>query len=630
MFAFYYGRDEETRNLLRRSVASIWKPVREACLDYFTLFVDPESYERDVCSTGDVLGAVSGYVRHDCLEHVGTGNVPLDVSHNRRFLEEAICQERWPLGRDWTGSFAAVGFSALGQKLVLCNDLLGWQPLYLAHAKQGVLGATNLLALGRCRCFDPDPLGILQRISPGFCNYGRRTLLRGVARLLPGEWRKFSLPALREETKFDNSLCNGLIEPGLPEAAREVWDCLQCEIFAAASGNERIHIAMSGGWDSRHLLAGLAHRRKAAVCLTCGSQELYETRLARRCAESVGAEFHCFANEGRQFPPRNVFERLVEHTESANYLHWWAMLDGVGYGSRRGEAILLGDMCESIQGRNIATLSSRHARKHSYLAGLIRREAVLTPATASALNRWKGETARHIEEAVLKGLGYLAPGVREVCRVDALSEELREDLDVSFSRVSDNLPPFAAMFDELFGWFHKARYPMAGQCLLVGSTFRAFCPPMSMRFLRLISMVHPRLRLHRRLLTAIARLPEFDRLAGIPSAQIPWVGARAPLFMRLPIWGARSGVDQWLIRRRMKSKDSRKPARVLKSFDWPLEYRQEGVLDTVRKWFSGQWILPDSFIQLAKDRGDHVAWPFTNADIAAVANVSTLLDLCKR
>ena len=126
---------------------------------------------------------------------------------------------------------------------------------------------------------------------------------------------------------------------------------------------------------------------------------------------------------------------------------------------------------------------------------------------------------------------------------------------------------------------------------------------------------------------AIARLPEFDRLGRIPSAQIPWLSGRAPAAIRELLWGLRSGLDQVLMRRVMKTKDPTKRQRVLPSLDYLKEYRREHVVPTVQSWFSGRWVKGDSFVEVTKKRAEMTSWPYINLDITSPANVSILLDL---
>lgn len=129
-------------------------------------------------------------------------------------------------------------------------------------------------------------------------------------------------------------------------------------------------------------------------------------------------------------------------------------------------------------------------------------------------------------------------------------------------------------------------------------------------------------------MNAIALLPEFDVLARIPSAQIPWLNARTPAVLREAVWGARSGMDQVLIRRALKNKNPSMRQRVLPTLDYMKEYQRKDSVPNVRSWFSGHWVKGDRYIDLVKRRANLASWPLSNADIAAAANVSLFLDLC--
>jgi hypothetical protein len=130
-------------------------------------------------------------------------------------------------------------------------------------------------------------------------------------------------------------------------------------------------------------------------------------------------------------------------------------------------------------------------------------------------------------------------------------------------------------------------------------------------------------------MNAIARLPEFDVLADIPSAQIPWLSARAPAPLREMVWGARSGIDQALTKRALKNKNPYMRQRVLPTLDYIKEYRRDNAVPNVRAWFSGRWLDGDKYVDIVKRRASMSAWPLMNLDIAAPANASILLDLCK-
>ena len=230
-------------------------------------------------------------------------------------------------------------------------------------------------------------------------------------------------------------------------------------------------------------------------------------------------------------------------------MDWWPLLDGVGYGKRRSEILLVGDMCEAIQGRYLREFSSRSARKREYLLNLVGKTTPARKASPETFKNWKLKKADELNRAVLASVRHLADPLKMQCDLESISNDNYSDLESSFARITENMPEFEAMLDELWEWFHKVRFVIAGQCRLTASTFRTFCPALSMRFLRLISHVNPRFRTQQALVNAIAQLPDFKLLAQIPTAQIPWVGGRVPLVFKLALWGARSMADQFLIKR---------------------------------------------------------------------------------
>lgn len=628
-FLFYDGEDLSVVDRLRRTSASLWGPVREVSRDSFWIFVPKADCEQSFCESADVLGAVSGYVRREDPEASAGGAAHCDADHNRRFLQEIVREQGWPLGDRWTGSFAAVAYSRRRREVVLCNDPIGYFPVYFSASATATLGGTSLIALSRCLRCGIDPVGVLERITPPYCHYGRRTLLKPVSRLLPGEWMKISRLDLRSTSRFDNSLCQGVLDGDVHGVARTVWNCLRREILLVADSGERLGLAMSGGWDSRLVLRAVAEKGEAIHCYTYGDPDLYESYVARRCADAIGARHSCFPLTDRYFPARPDLEALVRQSESANYMEWYGLLTEVKAGPENKQLLLLGDLCEGIDGRYIEEFASRKARKRAFVEGLLGRAERIADGTETAFEQWKEDKKHGLLEGIQSHVDRLAPALAERCREEVVGREVGADLELSFARVRDNLPAFAPMFDELFAWFHRVRFLLASQIPLLSCGFRPVSAGMSVRFLRLISQVHPRLRLRRRLMDAIARLPEFDALAPIPSAQIPWLSGRAPAPLRELLWGMRSALDQLLTRAVLRTKNAEKRQRVLRSLDYVKEYRRLDVDGKVNDWFSGRWLRPEGYLRVLRDRANLVAWPLINVDIVAPANVSILLDLCQ-
>ena len=618
-FCFYNGDDVNVVNRLRLAAVFCWGEVEEAVLDSFRLFIAAEDHRLFHCRTATVIGAISGYAQTD----IGLNY----QSCTAEFFSE-FSDNKWPLGNEWTGSFAAAAYSSAKEEITLCNDVIGHFPLYYAHVGKGFIGGTSLIALGRSLGSEADAVGVLQRITVPFCNYGRRTLLKNIFRLLPGERLKWNANGLGVRSEYDNSLCGMITKTDLHSSAREVWDCLQNEIATAIGNCQKISIATSGGWDSRLILGGIPKSKLSVNCLTYGSEGLYETRIARRCAEAIGASHEYFPIEGKYFPARRQIETLVKETESANYFEWFGIIEN-GRSNRPKVPLLLGDLCESIDGRYMTAFSTRKARIASFLGGMIGKREIFEESSVAAFERWCDEKTIEITSGLLANLKHLSAELTGSVSDKQIAAAIADDLKISFARVGDNAPPFAAMYDELFIWFHRIRFLLGNQISWLSSAFNPISPGLSTRFLRLITSIHPQQRIRKRLMNAIVDLPEFDQLSRIPSAQIPFISSRAPGLIRDVFWGLRSALDQILIKRTLKSKNAGGRQRVLPSLDYVKEYRRSSTNENVEGWFSGSYIKSGGYLRLVRERADLDAWTLINVDIAAPANVSIILDLCR-
>ena len=630
-FSFYCGPDKAAAQAMRRAAASLWGEIEEVSAGSFCLFIP--SVERSVSlgESPDALGAVSGYVRSDEAARSPEEDKGPDRYHNQRFIAEIINDDNWPLGKQWTGSFAACAYSKREDKLVICNDPIGYIPLYYSSSGQGMLGGTSLILLSHCIKSEADPIGVLQRIMPPyFSNYGKRTPLKDVWRPMPGERLKCSGKESNLASSFDNTLYQGLVNPDPDTAARMVWDCLEREIALAAGDADKVSIAIGGGLDSRLTLGGIAGRGKAIKFYTYGSSDKYEPSIAGRCAKATGAECGAFSLENNYFPGRSEFESLVKKTESVQLLQWNSILSTIADKETDiSQLLLFGDIMESIDGKKIISLFTREVRMRNFLKeSLLGREASFHAADAASFEEWKKALKGDIIKAALREADNLSSNLRERCSNDFLIKEMENDLELTFTRVKENLPSFSECFDELFLWYTRKRFHECTQLLLMGSKFRAISPGTSMRFMRLISTIHPGLRL-KDLRTKIIRLPEFKNLGRIPTTQIPWVGAVWPAPLRMFIWFIRVSLDQFLIRRCLKNKNPQGRQRVLKSLDYMKEYRRQDTLSNVQSWFSEKWIKSDLCITKVKNRASLATLPYINDDIVTPANVSIMLDLCK-
>jgi hypothetical protein len=259
---------------------------------------------------------------------------------------------------------------------------------------------------------------------------------------------------------------------------------------------------------------------------------------------------------------------------------------------------------------------------------MIGKREIFEKSDAEAFKHWREEKSIEITSNLLANLKYLSTDLTGSLTEKQIAAEIAADLETSFARVSDNAPYFSAMYEELFIWFHRIRFLLANQINWLSTAYHPLSPGLSMRFLRLITTIHPRHRIRKRLMNAIIDLPEFDSLSRIPSAQIPFVSSRAPGLIRDLLWGLRSGLDQILMKKNLKNKSVNGRQRVLRTLDYVREYRRDTTIENVQGWFSGKSINSSDYLRVVRERAELNAWTLINVDIAAPANVSIILDLC--
>ena len=136
--------------------------------------------------------------------------------------------------------------------LLLAADWLSCYPLYYATVDGTLLFSSHLRPLADAIDAPDDPVGVFQFLRQNWCLNGR-TLFRGVSRLLAGQVlqqrRQDRHPRISETSALwaeqdENDECD----------TATVWARLT-EACSALPASDTVALMLSGGWDSRVLLA---------------------------------------------------------------------------------------------------------------------------------------------------------------------------------------------------------------------------------------------------------------------------------------------------------------------------------------------------------------------------------------
>lgn len=212
------------------------------------------------------------------------------------------------------GSFSAACWFRNSKKLVLLSDKFGTRPLYYALIDQGIAfasevkallqipgagGARNLRALADCYRF-------------GFV-LGNKTLFENIHLLPPGSILAYDLenqaleikPYWRIESLFQPCGATRKNRATLKEASQ----AFETAVVRRLGDMDQLGLSLSGGLDSRAILAAMGDRAKNRPSYTLGLPGCQDQRLSDQLARVAGTEHTFLALNSHHL---NDFEGLAK------------------------------------------------------------------------------------------------------------------------------------------------------------------------------------------------------------------------------------------------------------------------------------------------------------------------------
>ena len=533
----------------------------------------------------------------------------------------------WPLPQNITGSFSCTRVDCSSSEIILCNDLIGIYPLYYLNFKGYLYISNSIIWLGAVSGAEIDETGIFQRsFGPEYCNLGRRTILKNCKRLLPGEWLKFNSEGVLLETRFDNSLYSEISPQTKNKTfSRDYWSAFKKELEYCLGTNSKVNVALSGGMDSRILLGGIAPNKKI-TCLTYGEDKNYETKIAKNLAKIKGTDFNNFHYPSYNFPQVDLLRKYTLKTEGVYLCSWLEILENI---EGNNEPLLIGDLSTAITGRTIKRFSSKSYQKSNFFNHILLNQGFKFELnTEKSFEDWKknkiGKFKKFYLQSNIDRLG-LKINLKE------LKINFDQDISVLFDRIKSHNLPFIELVDELFTWYTHTRFPMGKQVLLNNSKFKAYCPALSLQIIRIASNVHPSHRLNLGCVRKLFKeVDDLKALSKVPTSQVPIVPMNFPHWLRIPVWGVRTKIDDYLIKSLVRKKDPSKRYRLFNSNNWVLVYQNEQMEKNLADYFKINY-LGEGYIKSIKNqalgRKELIQWPFANMNIMNAAALNTELRL---
>ncbi|MEW6270863.1 MAG: asparagine synthase-related protein, partial [Thermodesulfobacteriota bacterium] len=188
-----------------------------------------------------------------------------------------------------SGSYVLALWDAARRRLVLANDRFGSRNLYLAIAGDVLVFAPLVGALLALPDVARDlDLGAVADLLTFQHVLGDATLLRDVRALPPASIATFDASGLRVRRRWQ-PVYRPERSARLEEYADELGRRLRAAVVRSASSGLRPGLPLSGGLDSRALLAVLDGGSMEMPCFTYGVAGCLDVLAARRLAASVGA-----------------------------------------------------------------------------------------------------------------------------------------------------------------------------------------------------------------------------------------------------------------------------------------------------------------------------------------------------
>jgi asparagine synthase (glutamine-hydrolysing) len=217
---------------------------------------------------------------------------------------------------DLAGIIAGFVVDDARRRCLLFNDRYGRERVFVHTSGTRILFSSEAKAIlavaSATREF--DPAGLAEWLSCG-CTLGARSLFRDVEVLPGGTILTFENGAVQRRRYFDLTQLEALPTAPAAEFLEGFSQSLATAVNQSLRGSAKVGISLTGGLDSRMIMASLDSASGEVPCYTFGS--MYRTTrdvsVARQVAAACGQPHHVI-EVGKEF-----LENTGEHLEKAVY-----------------------------------------------------------------------------------------------------------------------------------------------------------------------------------------------------------------------------------------------------------------------------------------------------------------------
>lgn len=204
-------------------------------------------------------------------------------------------------------------------RLSITTECTGSFPVYYAHFPgQGLLFSNRMNVLARATSQEVDPLGCLQFLREA--SFGAdRSLWFGIKRLQPGQSLEYDARSHALRIAEHSTLWSTMAtETTVEDVVEEAWPRLCRSVDRAPTS-----MMMSGGWDSRTLLAITTAMLPPRDLLAYSHGDVLsrELRIAEKLAAAVGVSFQAEGIDDSCYDPATL-KKGFDREEHVVFPHW--------------------------------------------------------------------------------------------------------------------------------------------------------------------------------------------------------------------------------------------------------------------------------------------------------------------
>lgn len=403
----------------------------------------------------------------------------------------------------------------LENSIEITADDSGAFPLYYCHERGGFLFSSLLRPLAQAVGSVRDDLAILEFLREGY-TVGSRTALRGIHRLLPGQRVTYSMGARAVLGERSRAWISDPQEEPIPDASQVAWQ----KLLAAVEGSvprSNATLMMSGGWDSRTIMAAVSATGAAMDCYAHGDLSSRELQLVKDLCAVGGYECRLEQIDDRCLDTA-MLQSGFSKTETVVFPHWHRA--GRLLSANGTSAVVAGIYGEVLGGHyGPAMLTEGFHKILAVAKSMVGIESRLESAATARQFLGVGRLESH---------WYLRPGFVE--DQDDPLERLNEDIENSISRLEHRGVVNQLSLVEAFVTEHRAAQYVSAQLLSCRSAVDVSIPFANRNFFRFASRVPLRAKIHNALNREML-LHHARSLLQMPMAST-LVSASSPLVMQ--------------------------------------------------------------------------------------------------